>query len=72
MTQITISQPIRLSHAEAAANAIIGLIISQLILWAWGLPLSQATALNIAFLLVSYLRAYVIRRAFERAMRRHD
>ena len=62
-----------LDAAEAVANAVLGLLVS----WAftfgalplWGLHPSPVDAAGItsAFALVSFARAYVLRRLFRRA-----
>jgi hypothetical protein len=55
---------IRLAHAEACANAVAGLALAQGVLWAFGLPLGEAVALNVVMLAVSYVRAFVLRLVF--------
>jgi len=54
------------SHQEAAVNTIVGILINQGILLAFGMPLTQATIITAIMVLVSYLRSYVIRRIFSR------
>lgn len=61
------SQRQALSHAEAGCNAIVGLVLAQVVLWgAFDLPFKEAVKLNFAFLVISYARAYVLRRMFAR------
>lgn len=55
-----------LSHVEAVANAIVGTVIGQIVLWLFGLPITEALWLNITFLGVSYIRAFILRRIFAR------
>ena len=54
----------QLAHIEAAANTIIGSLIGQIALWAYGLPLMHALSLNATLIALSYVRSYVIRRLF--------
>jgi hypothetical protein len=35
-------------HAEALTNAVVGILVAQLILWLFGIPLRSAIALNVA------------------------
>jgi hypothetical protein len=55
-----------MSHAEAFANAVIGAGLSQLVLWLFGVPLTEAITVNAVMIGVSYMRAFAIRRMFER------
>jgi hypothetical protein len=57
---------LQLSHAEAVANAVIGAALSQLVLWLFGMQLVEALWLNAVMIGVSYGRAFVLRRVFER------
>jgi hypothetical protein len=61
------SQRLAHSHAEALVNAITGLIIAQFVLWLFGISLAEAVFLNVTMIAISYLRAFLIRRAFEAA-----
>ncbi len=57
-------QPWYISHAEALAQNIIGLLISFVILKLWGLSTSDSLGLQAVFFFTSYLRSYLIRRYF--------
>lgn len=57
-------QPWYISHAEALAQNIIGLLISFIILKLWGLSTSDSLGLQAVFFCTSYLRSYLIRRYF--------
>ena len=61
----------RLAHAEAAINTVAGIILAQIVLFAWGMRFMEAAGLNVTFLVVSYARMYVIRRIFA-ARTRHN
>jgi hypothetical protein len=60
------SQRLAHSHAEALTNSIVGAALAQAVLWLFGMALAEAVSLNLTMITVSYLRAFVIRRAFER------
>lgn len=60
------SQRAALSHAEAVSNSIIGAGLSQLVLWLFGIPITEALTLNAIMIGVSYARAFVLRRLFAR------
>lgn len=59
-------QSVAHSHYEAAANALIGLMLAQLVLWLWGIPIVEALWLNAVMMAVSYARSYALRRIFAR------
>jgi hypothetical protein len=61
----------RLTHAEAAANAFAGIILSQLVPACFGVAVTQAVTLNATMVGVSYARAYALRRLFARHSARH-
>lgn len=54
------------SHLEAAANTVAGLAIGYVILLLFGVPPGKSASLQGTFFVVSYARAYVIRRLFAR------
>lgn len=54
----------RWTHLECAAQIIIGSLLAQAVLFAFGVQFVMAVQLNIAMLSVSYARQYVIRRYF--------
>jgi hypothetical protein len=51
-------------HGEALANAIVGIVLSQIVLWIFGVEFRQALFLNAAMIGVSYARSYTLRRLF--------
>lgn len=55
---------VRLAHIEALLNCITGVVLAQLVLWAFGVPLHEALALNVVMILVSYVRSFVLRMIF--------
>jgi hypothetical protein len=61
-----VNQRVAHSHSEAVANALIGAGLSQLVLWIYGVPLTEALSLNVTMIGVSYGRAFVLRRIFTR------
>jgi len=56
----------RLAHFEAAANCVIGIVLAQLVLLAFGVPLHEAVVLNAVMIGVSYARSFVLRVVFAR------
>ena len=60
------SQPWYISHAETLTQNVLGLIISFIILQAFGMTIEQSIQLQLTFFVVSYIRSYLIRRTFER------
>lgn len=59
----------RLAHAEAALNAVLGIVIAQVVLWLFGIPLSLAIVMNLVMLAASYARSFVLRILFARLAR---
>ena len=59
-------QPWYISHAETLTQNVVGLLISFVLLHAFGIPTTKVLAIQVTFFFTSYLRGYVIRRAFER------
>lgn len=55
-----------LTHAEAFFNAIVGLVLMQGMLWAFGIALALAWKLNICGLCLSYARSFALRMIFAR------
>lgn len=57
----------RLVHCEAFANAILGIVLAQAIIWMFfRIEFQQAVLLNIVMIGVSYIRNYVMRILFMR------
>lgn len=57
---------IRHAHWEAAANSVAGVVLAQLVLWVFGLPFDEAVWLNFVMIIVSYVRAVLLRLIFSR------
>ena len=55
-----------LAHAEAGANAFLGIVLSQIVLACFGVEFREAIALNATMFGVSYARSYALRRLFGR------
>jgi hypothetical protein len=56
----------RLDLIEAAANTALGLLFGWLILRAFGMPGERALAAQGAFVAISYVRSFILRRVFRR------
>lgn len=56
----------RLRHAEALSNAVAGIVLAQVVLWLFGVPLMSAIGMNAVLFGVSYARAFVLRGLFAR------
>lgn len=59
-----LGQSVRQSHVEAVCNAVVGVVLAQAVLWAFGMPVREALSLNAVMFIVSFLRSLIIRRAF--------
>ncbi len=58
-----------LAHMEAAANTVIGVVVSQAVLFSFGIAMREAAALTGIIILLSYVRSFLLRlvfRGFER------
>lgn len=64
-------QPWYISHAETIAQNVIGQLLAFVILWCYGIKGSTGLQLQVTFLVVAYLRGYLIRRWFERYRGKH-
>jgi len=60
------TQTRKASAAEAATNAVLGIVLNQLVLAAAGIPLGTATVLTATMILLSTARSYAVRRLFNR------
>lgn len=63
------SQKWYVSHAEALTQNGAGLVIAFIILKLWGLSTLESVQLQIIFFFSSYIRSYLIRRAFNKLER---
>jgi phosphate/sulfate permease len=57
---------------EAAANTVAGIVMGWGIMWAFGIPASTTLSLTFAFVVASNLRAYALRRLFDRLWQYRD
>lgn len=61
-----------LAHMEAAANTVIGVVVSQIVLFAFGVPMRDAFELTAVIIMLSYVRSFVLRLMFRRLERRES
>ena len=54
------------SAQESAANMVLGIAVSQAVLWAYGMPIGKASAITVTMILLSFVRSYLVRRFFDR------
>ena len=54
----------QLIHLETLAQIIIGNIIALVILYFYGMTLTQSLSLQVVFFITSYIRSYFIRKMF--------
>ena len=59
-----------LAHMEAAANTVIGIIIGQSVLFAFGIPITDSIRITVIIIALSYWRSFVLRIVFRRFERR--
>jgi hypothetical protein len=52
------------SALESATNTVVGIVINQAVLWAFGVPFGSATAITVLMIGLSFGRSYIIRRMF--------
>lgn len=62
----------RWTHLECAVQIIVGSLLAQAVLFAFGVRFDMAVELNITMLSVGYARQYAIRRFFARLRDKHD
>ena len=55
-----------LPHIEALTQNILGMIIAFIILYLWGMSMSESIALQCVFFITSYIRSYLVRGVFKR------
>jgi uncharacterized membrane protein len=60
------SQSKKRSIQEAWVNTILGILISNLVLLAFGVPLAQAGIITAVMVFMSTVRSYFVRRFFNR------
>lgn len=54
-----------MSHIEALTQNILGMIIAFIILYLWGMSMSESIALQCVFFITSYIRSYLVRKFFQ-------
>lgn len=53
-----------LIHLETLAQILVGNIIALVILYFYGMTLTQSLSLQVVFFITSYIRSYFIRKMF--------
>lgn len=56
----------QLIHLETLAQIVSGNIIALVILYFYGMSLTQSLSLQVVFFITSYIRSYFIRKTFNR------
>ena len=56
----------QLIHLETLAQIISGNIIALVILYFYGMSLTQSLSLQVVFFITSYIRSYFIRKTFNK------
>jgi len=56
----------QLIHLETISQIVCGNIIALVILYFYGMTLTQSLSLQVIFFITSYIRSYFIRRAFSK------
>lgn len=52
------------SHLETISQMVVGMVLAQIVLFLFGIPLGEAVWFGVVMLMVSYIRTYLIRRSF--------
>ena len=63
------STPIRLEtliHLETLTQILVGNVVALVILYFYGMSLTQSLSLQVVFFITSYIRSYFIRRFFSK------
>lgn len=66
------SQKWYISHAETLAQNIIGQVIAFLVLHLYGMDVETSLQIQVILFVTSYLRSYLIRRAFNAIGDKHE
>ena len=53
-----------LIHLETLAQILVGNVVALVILYLYGMTLTQSLSLQVVFLITSYIRSYFIRKMF--------
>ena len=66
MKQSTPIRPETLIHLETLAQILVGNVVALVILYFYGMSLTQSLSLQVVFFITSYIRSYFIRKTFIR------
>ena len=55
-----------LIHLETLAQILVGNVVALVILYFYGMTLTQSLYLQVVFFITSYIRSYFIRRTFSK------
>ena len=55
-----------LIHLETLAQILVGNIVALVILYFYGMTLTQSLSLQVVFFITSYIRSYFIRKTFSK------
>ena len=56
----------QLIHLETLAQILVGNVVALVILYFYGMTLTQSLSLQVIFFITSYIRSYFIRRTFNK------
>ena len=56
----------QLLHLETLAQILVGNVVALVILYFYGMTLTQSLSLQVVFFISSYIRSYFIRRSFSK------
>ena len=56
----------QLIHLETITQIVVGNIVALVILYFYGMTLTQSLSLQVVFFITSYVRSYVIRKTFSK------
>lgn len=66
MKQSTPIRPETLIHLETLTQILVGNVVALVILYFYGMSLTQSLSLQVVFFVTSYIRSYFIRKTFIR------
>ena len=55
-----------LIHLETLAQILVGNVVALVILYFYGMSLTQSLSLQVVFFITSYIRSYFIRKTFSK------
>ena len=59
-----------LIHLETLAQILVGNVVALVILYFYGMTLTQSLSLQVVFFITSYIRSYFIRKTFSKIQER--